>query len=240
MSGRWYSPRLSAKHRAFYCSSLRALLQGDNLKCSSVCLRALFAAAGSLFSASGLLVRMSSLTTSKAVWWSMKLWDVSGDGRPWSVELDVRDLGGHVDFTGQARAGTLSRRVREATHAVAALPLGFRTKLGLVRGKYVPVGLLAVEASHVSASSLGAFRAAFVWAVWSSKMPLAYAPFVLNLLDGPVGVDPAFHIVLTRFRLMRRYWAYRPLEVSRIFSCVGLDCSWSSWSWPSPSVSHFC
>ena len=28
-----------------------------------------------------------------------------------------------------------------------------------------------------------------------SRMPLANAPAVLNLLDGPVGVDPAFHII---------------------------------------------
>ena len=31
-----------------------------------------------------------------------------------------------------------------------------------------------------------------VRAVWSSKMPLANAPAILNLLFGPVGVDPAF------------------------------------------------
>ena len=41
----------------------------------------------------------------------MKLWDISGDGGFWKVQLDVRDLGGHLDFTFRARAGTLSRRV---------------------------------------------------------------------------------------------------------------------------------
>ena len=51
----------------------------------------------------------SFLSTSKAVRESRKLWNVSGDGRPWTVELDVRDLGGHLDFTGRARAGTLAR-----------------------------------------------------------------------------------------------------------------------------------
>ena len=43
------------------------------------------------------------------------------------MELDVRDLGGHLDFTWRARAGTTSRRVKDATHggaAVGALPLG--------------------------------------------------------------------------------------------------------------------
>ena len=38
----------------------------------------------------------------------MKLWDISGDGGFWKVQLDVRDLqGGHQDFTFRARAGTL-------------------------------------------------------------------------------------------------------------------------------------
>ena len=104
--------------------------------------------------------------------------------------MDVRDLGGHLDFTRSAGAGTLSKRVKEATHelpAVGALPLGFTVKLGLVRGKYLPAGLHAAEASYVSASCLGAFRAAKVRAVWSNKMPLANAPVILGLLDGPDG-----------------------------------------------------
>ena len=41
----------------------------------------------------------------------MQLWDVSGDGGFWKVQLDVRDLGGHLDFTRRARVGTLSKRV---------------------------------------------------------------------------------------------------------------------------------
>ena len=48
-------------------------------------------------------------------------------------------------------------------------------------------------------------------------MPLASAPAILNLLDGPVVVDPAFHIVWSRFRMMRRYLAYCPDEERRIF-----------------------
>ena len=49
--------------------------------------------------------------------------------------MDVRDLGGHLDFTSGVRAGTLSSRVRDATTgavAVGALPLAFQVKLGLV------------------------------------------------------------------------------------------------------------
>ena len=42
---------------------------------------------------------------------------------PVIYQLDVRDLGGHSDFTRRARKGTPPRRVREATHGVAALLL---------------------------------------------------------------------------------------------------------------------
>ena len=105
------------------------------------------------------------------------------------------DLGGHLDFTRRARAGTLSGRFKAATlgvAAVGALPLYFRVELGLARGKYLPAGLHAVEASYVFASSPSAFRAAIVRSVWSSKMPFANTQVVLNLLDGPVDVNLAF------------------------------------------------
>ena len=69
------------------------------------------------------------LSTSKSVRKDMKLWEVSRNGSFWKVQLDVRDLGGHLDFTLGARAGTLSKRVRDATFwvtCVGALPLGFQ------------------------------------------------------------------------------------------------------------------
>ena len=52
--------------------------------------------------------------------------------------LDVRDLGGHLDFTRQARASTLSRRVREAARGVAAvgaLPLVFQAEFDCCEGE---------------------------------------------------------------------------------------------------------
>ena len=106
------------------------------------------------------------LGTSKSVRRAMTLWDISGDGKFWKVQLDIRDLGGHLDFTKRARAGTLSKRVGGATIcvvAVGALPLGFRVKLGLVRGKTILAGLHAAEASYVSSSSLGAFLGCYCW-----------------------------------------------------------------------------
>ena len=53
-------------------------------------------------------------------------------------------------------------------------------------------------------------------------MPLANAPAILNLLDGPVGIDLAFHIIWSRFRMMRRYLAYCPDEEPRIFRMLDL------------------
>ena len=220
-----------------WCRHLDALpdvklqLYADNLKCSAERPRALFESArftARYVRSVGQDVSPGKcvlLSTSKSVRKAMKLWDISGDGGFWKVLLDVRDLGGHLDFTLRARAGTLSKRVGEATvgvAAVGALPLGFQVKLGLVRGKYLPAGLHAAEASSVSSSSISAFWAAVVRAVWSSKMPLANAPDILNLLDGPVGVDSAFHIVWSRFRMMRRYLAYCPEEEPWIFRMLDL------------------
>ena len=165
-------------------------LYADNLKCSAERPRALFESArftAQYVRSVGQDVSPGKcvlLSTSKSVRRAMKLWDISGDGVFWKVQLDDRDLDGHLDLTFRARAGTLFNRVREATSGVASvgLPLGFQVKLGLVRGKYLPAGLHAAEASYVSSSSISADRAAIVRAVWSSKMPLANARAVLNLL----------------------------------------------------------
>ena len=150
-------------------------LYADNLKCSAARPRAFFESV--IFTAHYVqsvrqdvsLGKCVLLSTSKTVRRAMKLWDISGDGGFWKVQLDVRDLGGHLDFTFRARAGTLSHRVGKATvgvAAVGALPLGFQVQLGLVRGKYLPAGLHAAEASYVSSSSISAFRTAIVRAVF--------------------------------------------------------------------------
>ena len=191
-------------HHLDLLPDVKPQLYADNLKCSAARPRALFESArfiAQYVRSVGQDVSPGKcvlLNTTKTVRKAMKLWDISGDGGFWKVQLDVRDLGGHLDFTYRARAGTLSNRVGEATvgvAAVGALPLGFQVKLGLVRAKYLLAGLYAAEASYVSSSSISAFRAAIVRAVWSTKMPLANTPAILNLLDGPVDVDPAFHII---------------------------------------------
>ena len=146
-------------------------LYADNLKCSAERPAALFDSArftAQYVRSVGQDVSPGKcvlLSTSKSVRKAMKLLDIPGSGSFWKVQLDVRDLGGHLDFSRRARAGTLSKRVGEAISGVAAvgaLPPGFHVILGLARGKYLLAGLHAAEASYVSSSSISAFRAAIV------------------------------------------------------------------------------
>ena len=162
-------------------TDVRPQLYADNLKCSAQCPHALFGAAR--FTARNVWAvgqdvspgKCVLLSTSKSVRKAVKLWSIFGDGRFWKVQLGVRDLGRHLDFTNRARAGTLSCKVKEATAGVATVgapcSLDFRSSWDWFGGKYIPAGLHAAEASHVSASSLRAFRAAIVRAVWCSEMP---------------------------------------------------------------------
>ena len=54
------------------------------------------------------------------------------------------------------------------------------------------------------------FRSACASAVWSRKMPSAHSGILHSLLVGPVGCDAGFCIISTRFRMLRRFPAYRP------------------------------
>ena len=60
------------------------------------------------------------LGTSKAARRCMTAWRNVNIGCFWAVKLDVRDLGGHLDVTLRAVAGTLSSRVIIATTQVPA------------------------------------------------------------------------------------------------------------------------
>ena len=88
-------------------------LFADNLKCSAECPNALLGAArftAQYVRSVGQDVSPGKcvlLSTSKSVRRAMKLWNTSGDGNIWKVQLDVGDPGGHLDFTRRARAGTL-------------------------------------------------------------------------------------------------------------------------------------
>ena len=146
------------------------------------------------------------MSTSAAVRKNMKV--IFAQGERWTVKLDVRDLGGHLDTTYRAWGCTLAVRVLavlQIVWLVSALPLGYRVKLRILRTICVPAALHGVEASHLSQSGLFKLKAAFVRACWSGKLTLAHTGTVLGMLDGPEFVDPVACIVWFRFRLMRRY-----------------------------------
>ena len=155
----------------------------------------------------------------------MKGWVVSDAGDWWIVKLDVRDLGGHLDSTLRARATTLGYRIAAAVPrvpSVAVLPLDFCGRLRFLRTMHLPAALHGDEASLVSISGLRKLRSAFGRAAMSGGLRLANPGAVLCLLDGPVGSDPGFHVVWSRFRMLRRHMAYNSsvLELAGVKSLL--------------------
>ena len=87
----------------------------------------------------------------------MRDWVLSGD--KWTVKLDTRDLGGGHPYTAFRRRNTIL-----ACHVllvVMALPLGFVGELRVLRTKFLPGALHAIEGSRVSLALLQRFRICF-------------------------------------------------------------------------------
>ena len=87
----------------------------------------------------------------------------------------------------------------------------------VLRSMFIPGALHGIEASFLAGTSLRKLRAAFLRVAWSRRQSFASVGAVLSLLDGPSGCDPAFCVVCFRFRMLRRYLAYRPGEVFRVY-----------------------
>ena len=104
---------------------------------------------------------------------------------------------------------------------VFALPLDFHGRLGVLRSMFIPGALQGIEASFLAGTSLRKLRSSIHRVVWSCRQLFANVGAVLGLLDGPSGCDPAFCVFWFRFRMLRRYLAYRPGEVSRVYRLLG-------------------
>ena len=100
----------------------------------------------------------------------------------------------------------------------------------VVRSMYLPAALHGIEASFLASESLRKLRSAVRRVVWSRRQPLASVGAVLSLLDGPTGCDPAFCVVWSRFRLLRRYLALWPAEVGRVYRLLEMVGEWMSWA----------
>ena len=186
------------------------------------------------------------LSTSKSVRKAMKLWDMLlgmvASGR---FSLDVRDLGGHLDFTRRACAGTLSKRVGEG-HGWSLLPLvlylwGFMLSWGwfVVCICLLASMLLRPPMSPPRPLVLFGLPLCVQFGLLKCLLPTQLA--ILNLLDGPVGIDPAFSCYLGQVSHdVHRYLAYCPSEDTRDFSDVGSYFSGFSGSWSGSSPSYLC
>ena len=109
---------------------------------------------------------------------AMKLGNMSGDCGFWKVQLDARGLGDIL--TSLIVLGRV------------LFPMGFIRRLMhylwvfILSWFVVSIFLLAFALLRllIFSSSISAFRAVIVGAVWSTKMPLASIPAILHLLDG--------------------------------------------------------
>ena len=113
------------------------------------------------------------LSTSKVTRRNRRNWSISAGNRGWGIKIDVRDLGGHLDITNRARAGTLARGAIQAiseVHMVGALPFGFLRLVGVVEANILSAGLHGAEGSHISCNNLSSFRTGLVRACWPKKL----------------------------------------------------------------------
>ena len=158
------------------------------------------------------------LSTSKAVRRAMKLWDISGDGGFWKVQLMSGIWVGilislsELELELFPREGLLSGLLQLTLYVWAS-----RSNWGwFVVSIYLLASMLLKHL--MSPPRLLVLSGLLLFERFGPpRCLLQNAPAILNLLDGPVGGDHAFHIVWSRFRMMRRFLAYCPEEEPRIF-----------------------
>ena len=131
-------------------------LYADNLKCVSrdpgVLLRAARFSTGyvRLVGQEPAPSKCVFLSTSWLVRREMRDWVVTDEGDRWTVKLDVRDLGGHLDTTFRCWSSTLAARVRLVVArllVVFALPLHSHGRMVVLRNMFIPGALHGIEAS---------------------------------------------------------------------------------------------
>ena len=121
-------------------------LYADNLKCVStdpgqlLCASRFTAAYVRLVGQEPAPSKCVFMSTSAAVRKDMRDWVICAGGERWTVRLDVRDLGGHLDTTYRAWGCTLAARVCSVLRVVwlvSALPLGYLGKLRVLRTMFI-------------------------------------------------------------------------------------------------------
>ena len=93
------------------------------------------------------------MSTSRAVRNDMRGWVVADEEDRWSVKLDVRDLGEHLDSTFRGWSATFASSVRLVIARLVlifALPLDFHGRLRVVRSMFIPGALHGIEAAFLA------------------------------------------------------------------------------------------
>ena len=160
------------------------------------------------------------LSISNAARKRMTAWRNENIGCFWAVKLDVRDLRGHLDATQRALAGTLSSGVKRShischfswspLHGVSS---NARDGVFQMLGRWAPW----MSRGCYLGQCTQCLRICGGTCILVQKIPRTNTPALLRLLDGLWGSDPAFFVVWSRFRQLRRYLACRPGEVDRIY-----------------------
>ena len=143
------------------------------------------------------------------------------EGDRWTVKLDVRDL----DTTFRGWSATLASRVQLVISRLVLIfvfPRDFHGILRVIRSMFIPGALRGIEASFLVMSSLRNWRSSNFKVVWSCRQPLANVGAVLSLLEGPEKCDPGHCVVWFWFHMARRYLAYRPTEVGRVYRVLDM------------------
>ena len=84
------------------------------------------------------------LSTSRAVRGEMPGWVLADEGDKWTVKLDVRDLGGHLDTTGRGWSSTFVHQGSSCYFLVLILFLPFPLTFMVVFGLFVPCFFLVL------------------------------------------------------------------------------------------------
>ena len=237
---------LSKCRRLESCRAVKRRLCADNLKCVSSCEHALFEAG----SPTGISRWMGRPWSPESVCCSALPQWLGGSCGTGSYQ--ARGINGRLDCVSAIWEDIWTPLVGVGPQLLLAeswaclllfwsLPLRLSSKLRILRTKFLPGALHTIEGSRISFWLLQRLRTAFVAAVGSRKMPLAHVGAVLLLLDGPPGCDPGFYVVWCRFRLLRGYLAFYPLEAPRLCNLLGLAAGAGvSWSRPRPSSGREC
>ena len=108
----------------------------------------------------------------------------------WTVKLDVRGLGGHLNTTFRGWSATLASRVQLV---ISRLVLFLFFRWMFIGGlEFIPGALHGIEATFLAMSNLRKLRSSIFEVVWSRRQPVASVGAVLSVQDGPQGRDPAF------------------------------------------------